>query len=266
MAQAFTDSIMKGPDGNKCYFVTAKIGDEDVTVGYTGNGPMSKENAQIISYVPELVAALDLKDADLAAANAAKEEAERQWWEPERRAYQAENMIAEISRELDRLGAPILQPSTFPYSPIGRLRALIASQVGEYYGATMSIAKARAEEAEKKLCTAREALEKCVEALSHALDPSAEILEQDADILLRAKEGATAALSSSSPCRHEARVKELEETSDKCIPSRLALLEKVAEAAREADKSLPPHSLILDAEYYCKAEKLRAAIAKAEWK
>jgi hypothetical protein len=40
----------------------------------------------------------------------------------------------------------------------------------------------------------REALEKCVGALSHALDPSVEILEQDADILLRAKEGADAAL------------------------------------------------------------------------
>jgi len=132
--------------------------------------------------------------ADLAAAIAAKEEAERQWRDPERRAYQAENMISEISRELDRLGAPVLQPSAFPYSPIGRLRALIASQVGEYYGATMSIAKARAEEAERKLCRITDKVNEA------QLQEEDDYVADVADIL-----------ATSSPCRHAAEADALRE-------------------------------------------------------
>ena len=52
------------------------------------------------------------------------------------------NMMSEISRELDRLGAPKLQPHGYGYSPIGRLRALTAELVGKYYGATISTLQA----------------------------------------------------------------------------------------------------------------------------
>ena len=66
MAERFRESLMKGPEGNKCFFVTAMIDGESVTIGYTGNGPTSEANAQLVSYVPELVMRIDELEASLA--------------------------------------------------------------------------------------------------------------------------------------------------------------------------------------------------------
>lgn len=61
-------------------------------------------------------------------------------------------------------------------------------------------------------------------------------------------------------CSKHVRGDEVFEECIPCLVARLALAEKVVGEARKADGKLPPHSLIFDAEYYCLAEKLRAAI------
>ena len=48
------------------------------------------------------------------------------------------NMLMEIEHELDRIGAPKFQPSGYSYSPIGRLRALVVGEAGDYCLANIS--------------------------------------------------------------------------------------------------------------------------------
>jgi hypothetical protein len=105
------------------------------TFEFTCTWCLEDENESLRAEVETLKAE---RDAALIKAK----HAESMFNDPERRAYTAENLMMEIERELDRLGAPKLQPSGFGYAPIGRLRALNATLVGEYYGSTIDILKA----------------------------------------------------------------------------------------------------------------------------
>lgn len=69
------ESIDKATEDRPAYLVTAKEGDETVTICYTGNGPYSSAHAQAIAYLPNFIEALEIRDASLRAALAERDEA-----------------------------------------------------------------------------------------------------------------------------------------------------------------------------------------------
>jgi len=67
------ESIDKATEDRPAYLVTAREGDEPVTICYTGNGPHSSAHAQAIAYLPYFIEALEIRDASLRAALAERD-------------------------------------------------------------------------------------------------------------------------------------------------------------------------------------------------
>lgn len=80
-------------------------------------------------------------DLEAAAARIAKLEEQLKQAEWENRTHTptkwTHDDLIDVDAELDRLGAPRLQSTGLTYNPVGRLRKLTASLVGEFYAATL---------------------------------------------------------------------------------------------------------------------------------